>query len=140
MCQVTSVMSDSVRPCGLYSARLLCLWDSPGKNTRVAFLALLQGIFLTQGSNPSVLCLLYWEVGSLPLVPPGKPNRYTLLYINQIKNKDLLYNTGNCIQYLVTIYSGKSLKKNTYIWIFTYIYIYNISHHFLYQKQAQYCK
>ena len=123
MCQVTSVMSDSLRPCGLYSARLLCLWDSPGKNTRVGFLALLQGIFLTQGSNPSVLCLLYWQVDSLPLVPPGKPSRYTLLYINQIKNKDLLYNTGNCIQYLVIIYSGKSLKKNTYIWIFTYIYI-----------------
>ena len=33
---------------------------------------LLQGIFLTQGSNPR-LCLLHWKVGSLPLVPPGKP-------------------------------------------------------------------
>ena len=31
---------------------------------------LLQGIFLTQGSNP---CLLHRQVGSLPLVPPGKP-------------------------------------------------------------------
>ena len=25
-----------------------------------------------QGSNPSLLCLLHWEVGSLPLAPPGK--------------------------------------------------------------------
>ena len=25
------------------------------------------------GSNPCVLCLLHWQVGSLPLVPPGKP-------------------------------------------------------------------
>ena len=32
--------------------------------------ALLQAIFLTQGSNPS---LLHWPVGSLPLAPPGKP-------------------------------------------------------------------
>ena len=35
------------------------------------------GIFLTQGSNPLVLSLLYWQAGSLPLAPPGKPyNNY----------------------------------------------------------------
>ena len=28
-----SVMSDSVQSHGLYSARLLCPWDFPGKNT-----------------------------------------------------------------------------------------------------------
>ena len=26
----------------------------------------LQGIFLTQGLNPHLLCLLHWQVGSLP--------------------------------------------------------------------------
>ena len=31
--QVTSVVSDSVRPHGLQPTRLLCPWDSPGKNT-----------------------------------------------------------------------------------------------------------
>ena len=44
--------------------RLLCLWDSPGKKTRVGCHALLQGIFLTQRSNPSLLHLLRWHVGS----------------------------------------------------------------------------
>ena len=39
------------------TARLLCLWDSSGKNTRKGCHALLQGIFLTQGSNPRLLCL-----------------------------------------------------------------------------------
>ena len=34
---------------------------------------LLQGIFPTQGSNSQLLCLLHWQVGSLPLMPPGKP-------------------------------------------------------------------
>ena len=34
---------------------LLCPWDSPGKNTGVGCRALLQGIFLTQGSNPGLL-------------------------------------------------------------------------------------
>ena len=48
--------------------------DSPGKNTGVGCHALLQGIFPTQGSNLRLLRLLHWQVGSLPLVPPGKPN------------------------------------------------------------------
>ena len=34
---------------------------------------LLQGFFPTQGLNQCLLCLLYWQAGSLPLVPPGKP-------------------------------------------------------------------
>ena len=54
-------------------ARLLCPWDSPGKNTRVGYYALPQGIFPTQGWNPRLLCLLHWQAGSLPLLPPGKP-------------------------------------------------------------------
>ena len=36
-----------------------CSWDSPGKNTRIGCDALLQGIFLTQGSNPRLLHLLH---------------------------------------------------------------------------------
>ena len=34
---------------------------------------LLQGIFLTQRLNLHLLCLLHWQVGFLPLVPPGEP-------------------------------------------------------------------
>ena len=41
-----SVVSDSLRPHGPDSP-----WNSPGQNTGVGSLALLQGIFLTQGSN-----------------------------------------------------------------------------------------
>ena len=48
-----SVVSDSLRPCGLQPARLLCPWDS-GKNTGVGCHALLQGTFPTQGSNPGL--------------------------------------------------------------------------------------
>ena len=50
-----SVLSDSLRPHGLYPARLLCPWNSPGKNTGVGCHALLQEIFLTQGSNLGLL-------------------------------------------------------------------------------------
>ena len=50
-----------------------CPWNSPGKNTGVSCHFLLQGIFLTLGSHPRLLLLLHWQVGSLPLAPPGKP-------------------------------------------------------------------
>ena len=36
-------------------------------------LAFLQGISSTQGLNSCLLCLLHWQVGSLPLLPPRKP-------------------------------------------------------------------
>ena len=50
-----SVMSESLQPHGLQPTRLLCPWDSPGKNTGVGYHSLLQGILPTQGSNPSLL-------------------------------------------------------------------------------------
>ena len=56
--------------------RLLCPWDSPGKNTGVSCHALLQGIFLTQGLNPRLSvscigkCVLYHlnHLGSLLII------------------------------------------------------------------------
>ena len=55
--------------------RLLCPWDSPGKNTGVGCHCcfLLQGVFPTQGLNPGLFLLLHWQVGSLP------PSRLSIL-------------------------------------------------------------
>ena len=47
--QSTSVMSDSLRSHGLYSP-----WNSPGQNTGLGSLSLLQGIYPTQKSNPDL--------------------------------------------------------------------------------------
>ena len=44
-----SVMSYSLWPSGLYTP-----WNSPGQNTGVSSLFLLQGVFPTQGSNPGL--------------------------------------------------------------------------------------
>ena len=55
-----------------------------GKNTEMGCRALLQEIFPTQGSNPHLLHLLHWQMGTLPLGPPGKPTNiyiYTYIYI-----------------------------------------------------------
>ena len=59
-----SIMSNSMRPHGLCSP-----WNSPGQNTGVSSLSLLQGIFPTQGSKPKSPAL---QVDSLPAEPPGK--------------------------------------------------------------------
>ena len=62
-------MSESSWPYGLYPARLLCPWDSPGETTGVDCHSLLQGIFLTTGSD-SVSCL---AGGFFTAEPPGRP-------------------------------------------------------------------
>ena len=67
--RVCSVMSDPLQPHELWPTRLLCPWDFPGKNTGVVCHFLLWGIFPTEGLN---MCLLNWQMDSLPLVPPGK--------------------------------------------------------------------
>ena len=54
-------------------------WDSSGKSAGVSCHFLLQGIFLTQGLNVHLLRLLHWQAGSLPLVPPGKPQIYRVM-------------------------------------------------------------
>ena len=72
-CYVALVVSPSLRPYGLTPARLLCLWDSPGKSTGVVFHALLQEILGTQRWNPCLLWLLHrrqilyhWATGGSP--------------------------------------------------------------------------
>ena len=60
-----SVVSDSLQPHGLYSP-----WNSPGKNTGIDSLSLLQGIFPTQGSNSG---LPYGRQILYQLSPPGRP-------------------------------------------------------------------
>ena len=69
---MTEQLTDRLQP-----TRLLCPQDSPGSNTGVGCRALLQGIFLAQGSNPAPL---HWEHEALAIGPPGKSqNLYQIL-------------------------------------------------------------
>ena len=65
---------------GLLPARLLCPWDSPGKNTRVGCHALLQGIFPTQESNSYLLHLLHYRRVHYPLGHLGSPYTYKCVF------------------------------------------------------------
>ena len=67
-----SVISNSLCPHGLWTPRLPCPWDFPGKNTGVGCYFLLLGIFSTQGSNP---CFQHWQADSLPLSHQGSPEK-----------------------------------------------------------------
>ena len=71
-CESHSVMSDSLRPHGLYSP-----WNSPGPNTGVDRHYFLHGIFPTQGSNPARSPAL--QEDSLPLSHRESPKRYEVL-------------------------------------------------------------
>ena len=54
-CLIAKSCLSLLQPHGLQHTRLLCPWDFPGKNTGVGCHFLLQGIFLTQGSNLHIL-------------------------------------------------------------------------------------
>jgi len=57
LCEAASVMSDSVRPHRRQPTRLLCPWDSPGKNTGVGCHFLLQCMKVKSESEVSWSCL-----------------------------------------------------------------------------------
>ena len=83
-----SVMSDSLWPHGLYSP-----WNSPGQNTGVGSLSLLQGIFPTQGSNP------------------GLPHCSQILYQLSHKGSTQLSNLGDIHDFSQTFLSTTSWVK-----------------------------
>ena len=63
----------------------------------LVFTLLVDYLSLTQGGGE-----INWETGI---------DIYTVVYTKQTTNKDLLYSTGNSIQYSVMAYMGKESKK-----------------------------
>ena len=66
-----SVVSNSLWPDRLQPTRLLCPWDSPGKNTRVGSHSLLRGIFPDPGIERRSPTL---QADYLLSEPPEKPH------------------------------------------------------------------
>ena len=78
----------TLRPHGLEPIRLLCSWGSPGKNTGVGCHFVLQGIFLTQGSN---LRLLHWRFFTTePPIAAAKrgPGKERIPYMLKARGED----------------------------------------------------
>ena len=70
---VYSAMSNSLPSHELQPTRLLCPWDSPGKNTGVGCHALLQGIFPGPGIEHTSPVSLALAGGFFTTKPLGKP-------------------------------------------------------------------
>ena len=101
-------------------ARLLCPWDFPGKNTRMGYHFLLQGIFLTQRSN---LHLPHWQVDSLPLSHQGSPRHwFVYYYYSHATRHDLSFVTSLCTLHCKhrVLTTGPSRKsRKIFVWILT---------------------
>ena len=84
----------------LWSPRLLCPWDFPGKNTGVGCHFLLQGIFPTWEWNPH---LLHWQVGSLPLSHQGSPKltgAISSLHVVSVRSTDAFFGCATQFTFL----------------------------------------
>ena len=99
-----SVESDSLWPHGLYSP-----WISPGQNTGVGSLSLLQGIFPTQGLNPIPLhCRQFftsWATREAQEYWSGYPILLQWIFLTQESNWGLIH--CRCILYHLS-YQGSS--------------------------------
>ena len=101
LCNPTDCSLSGFSVYGIFQARVL-EWiaisfsrgsPQPRNRTRVSHIAgrhfttgihchaLFQRIFSTQGLNASLLHLLLWQEGSLPPVPPGKPNNSSMVTV-----------------------------------------------------------
>ena len=69
----------------LYPTSLIYSWDFQGKNTGMGCYFLLQGIFMTQGSNLHLLHFLHWQVYSLPLSHQGVQFSHSVMFNSVIK-------------------------------------------------------
>ena len=82
-----SVVSHSLQTYGLWLTRLLCPWNSPGKNTGVDSHSLLQGNLLDPGIEVGSPAL---QAGSLLSEPPGKPrvscSDFNKIFINLLES------------------------------------------------------
>ena len=88
MCSVTS---DSLQLHRQQPSRILCPRDFPGKTTGLGCHYLLQGIFLTYGLNPHILCHLHGQVDSSPPSQPGKPKYILKLFLNDYTLEIYIY-------------------------------------------------
>ena len=84
-------------------ARLLCPWESPGKNTGVDCHALLQGDLPNPG-NPTAPVSPALQVDSFPMEPLGKPKRYSIYILKY------MYEIFNLYSHIITVLMEKNSK------------------------------
>ena len=94
------VMYDSLQPHGLQPARLLCPWDSPGKNTGVGIHSFLLEIFPTQGLN---LGLLHCRQILYHLLPDPHLDPECMCFASKIFNSEILSSSHNPLTFQLAL-------------------------------------
>ena len=111
-----------VTPC---TARFLCPWNFPGKNTGVGCHFFLQGVFLTQESNLCLLCLLlcrwilyYWATREAPNL------HFRVSFFNSVSSVPLLI----CVRLFATPmnYSTPGLPVYQELWGFAETHVHQV--------------
>ena len=118
--------------CRLYPARLLCPWDSPGKNTGVDCHFLLQGIFPIQGLNPGLLhCrqILYHLSHQGSLTTRVNPSTYFLRRYATMLNQELSILIPNSKSFIYMLFSfNQRIMKITYKRVCFWLLVFNKCH------------
>ena len=99
-----SVVSDSFVTPWTAAHRLLCPWNSPGKNAEVGCHALLQGIFPAQGLNPGLLYCrqILYHLGTEEAL------KYTIMCNDTwLTDEKFLYSTGSPVCDALEGYDGE---------------------------------
>ena len=96
MSEGRSVVSDSLQPHGPYSP-----WNSPGQNTGVGSLSLLQGNLPNPGIKPRSPEL--WA-DSLPTEPQGKPKNAGVCSLSLLQGIFPTQEMNQCLQYCRRIF------------------------------------
>ena len=109
-CCLVSRLYPTVFQCHeLWPTRFLCPRDFPGNNTGVGCHFLLQKIFLTKGSN---LSLLHWQADSLPLSLQRSPQIIVALYF-VLRSGNISFPT--LVSFLMTVLDMLSSYISVYI-------------------------
>ena len=93
---------------GLYPPGSSVHGISQGRILEWVVISYFQGIFLTQGSNPSLLCLLHWQVDSLPLSHQGSPTIHEASLIFKVTSEN-----SKMINCLKTFLGAHIFSSNT---------------------------
>ena len=132
---ICSVVSNSVRPHELQPTRLLCPWNSPGKDAGVSSHFLHQGIFLTQGYVCVCVCLFMLELPQKQRIPQHNLGAYIteIYFLTVLEDKSAIrisFWQGSLLDLWIAI-SCNLLKRpllNTYMERERFFYVSSSSH------------
>ena len=94
--------------------------DSPGKNTGVGCHPLLQGIFPTQKSNPSFLCLLHctWILYPLSYLESPISSLVANIPHGVLSCSNVLIQNSGCSQHFIKISCAPCLMAQGYLFLY----------------------